>query len=139
MSKMTRTQAKAHAKVLREYATEHLAHGLDCWKGDEDEAGMVSMTRADCKDYRTIAKLLREFKIEEARSMSGSLDTAARECIPDSVWDAMEEHLMPDDEYEECTAARIEILTQRKAELDRQLVAAHKAHDLAQRREQHGS
>lgn len=135
MSKMTRTQAKAHAKVMREYATEHLAHGLDCWKG---EADMIEMTRADCKDYRAIAKLLREFKIEEARSMSGSLDTAARECIPDSVWDAMEEHLTEDEVYEECTAARIEILTRRKAALDVQLADAHKAHDLAQRREQHG-
>lgn len=135
MSKMNRTQAKEHARVLRVASTEMLASGLECWQGQPD---MIAMQRGDCKDYRAIATLLREFKIEEARSLSGSLDTAARECIPDSVWNAMEEHLEDDEEYEESTAARIEILTERKADLDRQLAAAHKAHDLAQRREQHG-
>ncbi len=135
MSKMNRTQAKAHAKVLREASTEMLKDGLECWKGEPD---MIAMQRGDCKDYRTIATLLREFKIEEAGNLMHSLDTASRECIPDSVWDAIEEHNEDDEEHEECTAARIEILTQRRDDLDRQLVAAHKAHDLATRRVQHG-
>lgn len=135
MSKMTRTQAKGHAKFLRKASTEILAEGLDTWKGEDD---MINMVRGDCKDYRAIAKLTLEYKIEEAGNLMHSLDTAARECIPDSVWDAIDEHNEPDEEYEECTADRIRDLTRRKADLDRQLVAAHEAHDLAQRREQHG-
>ena len=135
MSKMTRTQAKTHAKVLRVASTEMLKDGLECWKGEPD---MIAMQRGDCKDYRSIAKLVSEFKIEEAGNLMHSLDTASRECIPDSVWDAIEEHNEPDEEHEEVCATRVEILTQRKADLERQLAAAHKDLDLAQRREQHG-
>ncbi len=135
MSKMTRTQAKEHARVLRVASTEMLAEGLDTWKGEPD---MIEMQRSDCQDYRAIAKFTREFKIEEAGNLMHSLDTAARECIPDSVWDAIDEHNEPDEEHEEDCATRVEILTLRKADLERQLVAAHKDLDLAQRREQHG-
>ncbi len=135
MSKMTRTQAKTHAKVLREASTEMLAEGLVTWKGEPD---MIEMQRSDCKDYRDIAKLIRDYDLEAAGNLMHSLDTAARECIPDSVWYAVDEHNEPDEEHEDDCATRIEILTQRKAELDRQLAAAHEAHDLAQRRVQHG-
>jgi hypothetical protein len=99
---------------------------------------MIAMQRGDCKDYRAIAKLLLEYKIEEAGNLMHSLDTASRECIPDSVWDAIEEHNEDDEEHEECMASHVEILTARKADLERQLAAAHTALDLAQRREQHG-
>ena len=135
MSKMNRTQAKAHAKVLREASTEMLKDGLECWKGEPD---MIAMQRGDCKDYRAIAKLILEFKIEEAGNLMHSLDTAARECIPDTVWDAVDEHNEDDEEHEEIMTCRVQILTERKADLERQLAAAHKDLDLAQRREQHG-
>lgn len=90
---MNATRAKELAKIMREFAQEHLADGLSYWKG---EVEMINMVRGDAKDLRAIAKLLRENKIDEAWTKSCSLDTAVREYIPDVVWDAMRKHYYGD-------------------------------------------
>jgi hypothetical protein len=94
--KMTYAERLRLAKVMTAYAKEHLAEGLETWKGEDD---MIEMTRADCKDYREIGRLLREVGAEAAFELARSLDTAAREYIPDEVWSAME----ADEEYREYT------------------------------------
>ena len=85
--KMTYAERQRLAKVMSAYAKEHLADGLECWKG---EADMIAMTRADCKDYREIGRLLRTESCEAAFKLARSLDTSARECVPEEVWYAME-------------------------------------------------
>jgi len=85
--KMTHAERLRLAKVMTAYAKEHLADGLECWKG---EADMIDMTRGDCKDYREIGRLLRTKGAAPAFKLARSLDTSARECVPDEVWDAMQ-------------------------------------------------
>ena len=98
MAKMTRKAATVHARYLRAFAKGYLAEGLETWKDEED---MLPMVRGDAADFREIAKLLREFKIEKAREKAHSLDTAARDSIPECVWDAMESHCGRDDDIDE--------------------------------------
>lgn len=118
MAKMTRKEAQLYAREMRVFAKVHLADGLECWKGEED---MIEMVRGDAADYREIAKLLRAFKIEEALEKSRSLDTAAREEIPETVWDAMASHCDP--EYDERQAAFAEQQVQfAKEQLERLII-----------------
>ena len=133
MAKMSSKEARLHAKTMSAYAQEHLADGLDTWKG---EADMIEMVRADCKDYRAIGKLLRENKVEKARDLAGSLDTAARECVPDSVWEAMEEHCFDDEEFEEVTKSYLDRLVSERDLLNVKIDKAIRKHAAAERRVQ---
>lgn len=132
MTKMTRKEAQGYAKILRVYAKDHLADGLDCWKGESD---MIDMVRGDAKDYRKIAQLLYANKIQEARDLSGSLDTAARERIPEIIWYAMEEHCdYTEDEYEVITKATLDRIKARRDLLDTQIEQATKVYKASQKR-----
>lgn len=86
MSKKARNE---YAKIMTAFAKQYLADGIEDWKNDEDSESMIRMTRADARDYRMIGRLLREKGAKEALAHARSLDTAARECVPDQVWDAM--------------------------------------------------
>lgn len=123
--KMTYAERQVHAKTMSAYAKEHLADGLETWKGEDD---MIAMVRGDAKDYRTIARFLRTSSAERAFEKCRDLDTAARECIPESVWYALE----ADEEYREYTEEdereilvyRIRNLTDEKGAIEAKLKAA---------------
>lgn len=72
------------AKELREAAKKVLDRGLRTWKGEED---MLSMVRGDVRDMRIVAKHILANKLTEARNHASQMDTAARDHIPDSVYD----------------------------------------------------
>ena len=63
-------------------ATEKQAKS-DEWK---NEPNMIKMFRNDAKDYRKVLALAKAGKLREAKSLMCSLDTGAREVIPDSFW-----------------------------------------------------
>jgi hypothetical protein len=60
------------------------------WTHDRD-AEMLAMYKEDRDDFRSINKLIKEEKWKEAREKSWYLDTAARENIPQSTWDFMDD------------------------------------------------
>lgn len=91
---MNKHEAKDLAQKMREFAKNHLAKGLKTWKGEPD---MVSMIRSDAKDFRKVAKLLRESKVKEAFMVAQCMDTSPRERIPDEIWNAMYTYCYPDD------------------------------------------
>jgi hypothetical protein len=132
MTKMTRKEAQGYAKIMRVFAQEHLEDGLNDWKGESE---MIEMVRSDSKDFRGVAQLLRANKIQEARDLAGSLDTAARERIPDDVWDAMEQHCdYTEEEYETITRATLDNMKARRDLLNTQIEQATKAHTASKRR-----
>lgn len=132
MTRLTRKEAQAHAKVLRVYAQEHLANGLEVWRGQPE---MIEMARGDARDYRKIAQLLRANQIQKARDLAGGLDTAAREHIPESVWDAMIEHCdYSEEEYEAITKHTLSSLIARRDVLDAQIENATRAHQTSKER-----
>jgi len=126
---MTIKARNGYAKIINAFAKEHLADGLDHWKGQPD---MIAMTRGDAKDYRMIGSLLRTKGAKEALELARSLDTAARDCVPDQVWDAMErdedeEALTRQEWKDEVTTQHIEALERDKASIDRRLEEARKS------------
>jgi len=56
---------------------------------DERDTGMKKMYAGDLKDYEKLLRLLKVGKIKEARKLASSMDTAARDEIPDSVYYGM--------------------------------------------------
>ncbi len=124
-NKMTYKERQAHAKEMSAFAHEYLVEGLDTWPGEED---MIKMVRGDAKDYRKIATLLRTKSCQAAYALAQSLDTAARDCIPQDIWDAMDEDLFahevsPEDD-DEITRKHIAHLTGQKESLERQIEKA---------------
>ena len=123
--KLTHAERQVLAKTMSTYAKEHLKEGLEIWKGEPD---MIAMTRGDAKDYRTIARFLRTSSAERALEKAQSLDTAAREYIPDEVWNALQSN----DEYTRYTeqderdllVMRIRNLTDDKGAIEAKLKAA---------------
>ena len=81
---MNKAERQKHAKTLRDFAKDYLAHGLREYRGEPD---MVRMIRGDAADYRKIAALILAGKINEAGIRAQSMDTAPRENIPQEVWD----------------------------------------------------
>jgi hypothetical protein len=81
---------------------------------------MIAMTRADCKDYREIRRLLRTESCEGAFKLARSLDTSARECVPEEVWYAME---ADEDFHEETEETEREIVEYRIRNLETRIEA----------------
>lgn len=132
MTKITYLEAQGYAKIMRTHAQQHLARGLNTWKGESD---MIAMVRADAKDYRAIAQLLRANKIRKARDLAGSLDTAARDTIPDTIWDAMIEHCdYTEKEYEVVTKFELDSLIQKRDLLNMKIEHKTEAYKASQKR-----
>lgn len=56
------------------------------WTHDKDPA-MIKMFAADRRDFRKVLSLYRKGKCKEAGEVAGHMDTAARDYIPQSIWD----------------------------------------------------
>jgi hypothetical protein len=52
----------------------------------EDREGMLEMYRGDARDLRKVADLVEALRFKAAHEKAWSMDTAARECIPDEAW-----------------------------------------------------
>ncbi len=125
-NRMTYKERRSHATIMSAFAKVHLAEGLDTWKGEDD---MIDMVRSDARDYRKIASLLRTESCAAAYELAHSLDTSARECVPDSVWYAMDEDMEAREENiqefeDDITRRHIAALTCRKESLERQIEKA---------------
>lgn len=87
-NEMTYKQRIAHAKTVTAFAKQDLAESLEIWKADPE---MIECAHADHGDYNHLAYLLRHVSCKVAFKHARSLDTAARDIIPEDVWDAMQE------------------------------------------------
>jgi hypothetical protein len=56
------------------------------WDINSDK-DMLSMFASDRKDFRKVLSLYRKGEWEEAAEYAGHMDTAAREHIPQKIWD----------------------------------------------------
>lgn len=84
--RLTKQECVELARKLRAYAKESLADGLEAWKDDPD---MIPGVRADARDVREAARLLRTDGAKAAWEYIGMLDTFVREGIPQDIWDAL--------------------------------------------------
>jgi len=55
----------------------------------EKEPDMAKMLMADAKDLKAILALCKKGKWKEACNTAYAMDTAVRECIPESLWNLM--------------------------------------------------
>jgi hypothetical protein len=76
------------AKQIYEFAKQALEKGL---KDAKKYSIPESLIRSDCKQIRTIARLVRIQGVDSAYRYAQGLDTAVRDMIPDTIWDQLEE------------------------------------------------
>ena len=57
-----------------------------CERGDPDNKAMLAMFAKDRKDFRKVLSLYRKGRWQEAAEYAGHMDTAAREHIPEQIW-----------------------------------------------------
>lgn len=57
----------------------------------QDEPGMMAMYAADARDMFAIARMIKEGNIKAAYDKACYMDTAARDEIPDEVYEYLEE------------------------------------------------
>ena len=77
------------AREIRKAAESYLSKSLDIFKGDDE---LIKVCRADAKDLRNVAKLLRAGRMDEACRMADGLDTLVRDVIPQNAWDMLHGH-----------------------------------------------
>lgn len=58
-----------------------------CERGDPSNKTMLAMYASDRKDMRRVLSLYNKGKWKEAVELAGHMDTAARDYIPQRVWD----------------------------------------------------
>jgi hypothetical protein len=58
-----------------------------CEPGDPSNKEMLAMYASDRKDFRKVLSLYRQGKWKEAAEFAGHMDTAARDYIPNGIWE----------------------------------------------------
>lgn len=77
------------AEIQETSAKENYAYDMKRWKGD---IPMLAMYKCDFGDMMYIAGRILDGKIAIACNHADCMDTAAREKIPQSVWDYIHEN-----------------------------------------------
>ncbi len=88
-AKVADVTAVQAAKLIREAAQDCRQQAREC------ESDLVEMYIEDARDLRLVAKLCRAEDFQGAMNHARSMDTAAREWIPQLAWDFMDEQVTP--------------------------------------------
>jgi hypothetical protein len=86
----SRAKREMRSSRMNEAITDFKKMIADYQWDDPKERDMVNMYTQDRKDFRVVLKLFKGYNFDEAMSKAHHMDTAARECIPDSVWEILE-------------------------------------------------
>jgi len=86
-----KTEAEKIKKMKKEFqqairSVEESAEKAEEIYGKRDAPAMMRMYQKDARDLRSVYKLWSQGKYNEADEVAWKMDTAARENIPDSVW-----------------------------------------------------
>lgn len=85
---MTEEKNQQMANVLRDIANSTITRFQNTWP-DEDE--MLSMGYKDASDYTKIGYLITKSRYKEAAKVAWNMDTAARDNIPDDIYEFLGE------------------------------------------------